>query len=98
MTRIRRIKVRSIKAINAFTTTTFYMNISAIIIRENPSNQILSVYEMLFTGFHLYQNAYSNFLRYWPVCDPLTLATSSGVPQATISPPRFPPSGPRSMR
>ena len=31
-----------------------------------------------------------------PVCDALTLATSSGVPAATMRPPSAPPSGPRS--
>ena len=32
-----------------------------------------------------------------PVCEPLALATCSGVPWTTISPPRSPPSGPRSI-
>src|SRR5688572_24851376 len=34
--------------------------------------------------------------KYFPVCDASTRATSSGVPVATIVPPRVPPSGPRS--
>lgn len=37
------------------------------------------------------------FLRYSPVYDPLTFATSSGVPFAIIFPPLSPPSGPRSI-
>lgn len=36
------------------------------------------------------------FFRYFPVCDFGSLATSSGVPEATIFPPFSPPSGPRS--
>src|SRR5215468_4377652 len=35
--------------------------------------------------------------RNLPVYDSLTLATSSGVPSATIVPPPAPPSGPRSI-
>src|SRR6185437_9431556 len=34
---------------------------------------------------------------HWPVCDFLLRAIASGVPVATISPPRAPPSGPRSI-
>ena len=35
--------------------------------------------------------------RYRPVCEPVTVAISSGVPVATTRPPSSPPSGPRSM-
>src|SRR5262249_718675 len=39
----------------------------------------------------------SNLARNCPVYEPRTPATCSGVPTATTSPPRAPPSGPRSM-
>jgi thiol-disulfide isomerase/thioredoxin len=39
---------------------------------------------------------YTSFFKKRPVWDPLTLATSSGVPTATIVPPPAPPSGPKS--
>ena len=42
-------------------------------------------------------HAVNSSARNLPVCDALHAATSSGVPQATTSPPAWPPSGPRSM-
>ena len=38
-----------------------------------------------------------NGFKYLPVCEFGFFETSLGVPQATISPPAFPPSGPRSI-
>lgn len=40
---------------------------------------------------------FNNGRSTFPVCDRLTAATSSGVPEATTRPPCAPPSGPRSM-
>ncbi len=55
-----------------------------------------------FLAIHLFQTPaptlpFSTFFRNLPVWDSFTSATSSGVPFATIVPPLFPPSGPRSI-
>lgn len=50
--------------------------------------------------FYFYWIVYLLFniiFRYWPVNDFATLATSSGVPSATTTPPPSPPSGPISI-
>lgn len=40
---------------------------------------------------------FRTFFKYVAVCEPFTLATSSGVPFATTVPPSSPPSGPKSI-
>ena len=49
------------------------------------------------SAFYYLFFVYKIFLRYSPVYDSLTVATSSGVPFATIFPPLSPPSGPGSI-
>ena len=51
-------------------------------------------------GYSLYRKRWRYCRRAFrkrPVCDDLHVATFSGVPVTTISPPAWPPSGPRSM-
>ena len=73
------------------------INMKASVYVEIYINHSNILFFLVFFSFFFIFSPYNIFFKNWPVYDSLTLATSSGVPVATILPPISPPSGPKSI-